>query len=83
MNTEVVLTAGIIAVMVLIIGMALLFLYHLLVRIREKEIMRFIGRDLIGKVRKAAADLMNEGMDIIPEKLMEAKRTVEKEADMR
>lgn len=83
MNTEVVLTAGIIAAMVLTIGIALLFLHHLLVGIREKKIMRFIGRDLVGKVRKAAADLMNEGMDIIPEKLMEAKRTVEKEADMR
>lgn len=83
MNTEILLTAGITALLVLAVGLCLIFVSHILKSSREEKIMRFIGRDLVGKVRKMAIDLMSEGMDIIPEKLMEAKRTVEQEVDLR
>lgn len=79
MDTEIILTAAYIAILILVVGAALIFFNHSLKASREEKMMGFAGRDLVGRMRKAALDLISESMDILPEKLMEAKRTVERE----
>ena len=63
----------------LIVGMILLICYHGLKKRRDKAVMQYISHNIIWKVKKAMIEATEECMDILPEKIMEAKKTIEGE----
>lgn len=63
----------------LIVGMILLIIHHCLKKSRDKAVMQCISHNIIWKVKKAMIDATEECMDILPEKIMEAKKTIEGE----
>ena len=77
MDLKMYIFAGSVAVMGLIAGLILLFVWHGL-RMRQQNRMKsFLARDLIHKVKRVMVEGTVECMDIMPEKVTEAKRVLE------
>lgn len=63
----------------LIVGMILLICHHGLKKRRDKDVLQYISHNIIWKVKKAMIEATEECMDILPEKIMEARKTIEGE----
>lgn len=79
MDWDTISLVAIITAMVLFSGFILLIVHHLLKQSRDRAMMRFISRDMTCRTKKIVLEAMREAMDIIPEKLMQAKNVLEGE----
>ena len=79
MNTDILLTAVLVSGMVVAVGVILLCVHHILKEYRIGRFMNFVKTDLNLDVKCLAQELLNYGMDILPDKLVAAKKTLEKD----
>ena len=70
---------GVIGLTELVVGLILLFVWSALKTRQQNKFKTYLSRDLVWKVKKAMVDAMSESMDIMPEKVMESKRILERE----
>lgn len=73
--------ALIVAFLVAFVGMMFITLNNTLKTQRMKEWQTFLSTEMTGRIREAVMDLMVNGMDLIPEKLLEAKKELDREEE--
>ena len=67
-------SAGLLA---LVTGLILLYVWHRMKLKQQSRMKAFLARDLIFKAKRLLVEAMAEGMDIMPEKIMDAKRILD------
>lgn len=73
--------ALVVAFLVAVVGMIFIALNNTLKTQRMKEWQNFLSTEMTGRIREAIMDLMVNGMDLIPEKLLEAKKELDREEE--
>jgi uncharacterized membrane protein YkvI len=73
--------ALVVAFLVAVVGMIFIALNNNLKTQRMKEWQTFLSTEMTGRIREAVMDLMVNGMDLIPEKLLEAKKELDREEE--
>lgn len=81
MDTSFVLGVLFIDLLVILAGVIFIGLHHVLKLQRMKDLQTFLSTEMTGRLRSAVMDLMVSGMDIIPEKLLEAKKELDREEE--
>ena len=81
MDTNFILWALAIYILVILAGATFIGLNHVLKLQRMKDLQTFLSTEMTGRLRNAIMDLMISGMDIIPEKLLDAKKELDREED--
>ena len=81
MEINFVLGALLIDLLVILAGVIFIGLNHVLKLQRMKDLQNFLSTEMTGRLRNAIMDLMIGGMDIIPEKLLEAKKELDREEE--
>lgn len=81
MEINFVLGALLIDILVILAGVIFIGLNHVLKLQRMKDLQNFLSTEMTGRLRNAIMDLMINGMDIIPEKLLEAKKELDREEE--
>lgn len=81
MDTSFVLGVLFIDLLVILAGVIFIGLHHVLKLQRMKDLQTFLSTEMTGRLRNAIMDLMIGGMDIIPEKLLEAKKELDREEE--
>ena len=61
----------------LLTGLILLAVWHKMKLKQQNKMKAFLARDLIYKVKKVVTEGLMESMDLMPEKIMEVKRTID------
>ena len=69
------------AVLAILTGLVLIFAHHALKKARMRELQTFMTTEMLGRIRDSVMDLLLCGMDIIPEKLMEARNRMDREEE--
>lgn len=73
--------ALVVAFLVAVVGVIFICLNNTLKTQRMKEWQTFLSTEMTGRIREAVMDLMVNGMDLIPEKLLEAKKELDREEE--
>ena len=63
----------------LVIGLILLTVWHHMKLRQQSKMKAFLARDLIFKAKKVMGEGLAESMDMMPEKITEAKRILDEE----
>ena len=71
--------AGAVSLMALVVGLILLYTWHVMRRSLDNRKMRFLERFVMNRGKRAVIEVMSECMDMMPEKIMEAKRAIDEE----
>lgn len=71
--------AAVVCIMIFVTGACLLLVQHVLKKQRMYEIRSNIAPSLMEKTKKKLVETTIECMDILPEKILEAKKTIEGE----
>ena len=66
-----------VGLLTLIVGFILLTVWHHLKLRQQNRMKAFLAKDLIFKVRRQMVEAIAESMDLMPEKIMEAKRILD------
>ena len=66
-----------IELLTLIVGLILLTVWHHLKLRQQNKMKAFLARDLIFKAKRVMVETLAEAMDIMPEKILEAKRILD------
>lgn len=81
MDVNIVLVILLIDLLVILAGVIFIGLNHVLKLQRMKDLQTFLSTEMTGRLRNAIMDLMISGMDIIPEKLLDAKKELDREEE--
>ena len=81
MDVNIVLVILLIDLLVILAGVIFIGLNHVLKLQRMKDLQTFLSTEMTGRLRNAIMDLMIAGMDIIPEKLLDAKKELDREEE--
>lgn len=81
MDTSFILGVLLIDLLVILAGVIFIGLHHVLKLQRMKDLQTFLSTEMTGRLRGAIMDLMVSGMDMIPEKLLEAKKELDREEE--
>ena len=65
--------------LVLFVGLILLSVWHYMKLRQQSRMKAFLARDLIFKVKRVMVEGLSETMDLMPEKITEAKRILDEE----
>ena len=65
--------------LVLFVGLILLSVWHYMKLRQQSRMKAFLARDLIFKVKRVMVEGLAETMDLMPEKITEAKRILDEE----
>lgn len=64
--------------LIVIAGITVVSVHHRLARRRNLFVLRFMCAEMAVKVKKIMREMIGESMDMIPEKIMEARKTMER-----
>ena len=81
MDATFAVSALLVAFLVILAGVIFIGLNHVLKLQRMRDLQAFLSTEMTGRLREAIMDLMVGGMDLIPEKLMEAKKELDREEE--
>ena len=65
--------------MMLFIGLILISVHHSIKKHNNEQLVRQFTKEITSKGKRAMIEAMFEGMDILPEKITEVKRTIDSE----
>lgn len=68
---------GAILLDMLVVGVVLLLIWHRMQRKAIEKKMRFLEKLILTKGKAAIVQVMSECLDILPEKILEVKQTIE------
>lgn len=77
MNFEPYILIGLSGLLFLVVGLILLFVWNRMKMRQQGKMKAFLSRDLLLRVKGAVLEALSEGMDLMPEKIMEVKRTID------
>ena len=81
MDATFAVSALLVAFLVILAGVIFIGLNHVLKLQRMRDLQAFLSTEMTGRLREAIMDLMVGGMDLIPKKLMEAKKELDREEE--